>query len=145
MYRTSIFLQIDLSSIAQTLDFMLVRTLTSLQKSGILKIPRKKFGKVSTRFIALIQGSYYFRFLAWIWTRKTNNLESPTSSCWRYCYDLYRLYIDFLWECIYELIQNSKFQPMVAQIDPIIMSSWFMICNINHLVPGHLIKDRVSY
>ena len=48
MYRISIYLQIDLSSIAQTLDFMLVRTLTSLQKYGILKIPTKKFGKVST-------------------------------------------------------------------------------------------------
>ena len=100
MFQIFIYLRIDPSSIAQISDFMLVRTLTSPPKHGILKIPRWKFGKVSTlatsqRFVKNSLNEK-FRFLAWIWSWKTNNLESSTSSCWRYCYDFYRFDIIFI-------------------------------------------------
>ena len=77
MFQISIYHQIVQSSIAQILDFMLVHTLTSPQKYGILRIPRTKFEKVST--LATSQ-----RFLKKIYWMKNSDswhgygLEKPT-------------------------------------------------------------------
>ena len=77
MFQISIYHQIVQSSIAQILDFMLVHTLTSPQRHGILRIPRTKFEKVST--LATSQ-----RFLKKIYWMKNSDswhgygLEKPT-------------------------------------------------------------------
>ena len=154
MFQIFICLPIGQSLIAQILDFMLVRTSTSLQKHGILRIPRTKFEKVGTlatsqrlldRIILKKKIHKKLRFLAWIWSWKTNNLESSTSRCWRYCHDFYRCDIIFHSKLLYyDTLFIFNFQQMVARIDLFIMSSWNMVCNINHLVLGHLIKERVS-
>ena len=53
MFQIFICLPIGQSLIAQILDFMLVRTSTSLQKHGILRIPTTKFEKVSSTNLVL--------------------------------------------------------------------------------------------